>query len=89
MANEGLQVLPKDWQKQGWKKVNKTNKESEFSNIEVRDLEIGAVYQNHVKDLVKVLEINNETKVVLFYNVSGAYRQWIDFKNIALVEKKY
>jgi mRNA-degrading endonuclease RelE of RelBE toxin-antitoxin system len=89
MENTNLPILPKNWEKLGWKKVKKETKESEFSEIQVKDLEIGGVYQNHVKDLVKVLEINNETKTVLFYNISGAHKQWISFKNIALVEKKY
>jgi len=86
MANEELPILPKNWKELGYKKVSK---EKENNNINVEDIEVGCVYRNYVKDLVKILEINKEKQQILLYNISGSFKQWLAFKNIALIEKLY
>jgi len=88
MANENLPVLPKGWRKmkeyENYKEVTPTPKNTN-NFIPAEDVEIGAVYRTHVKDIVKVLN-NNNGKFKL-YNISGAHHLWVDFKNIAFVEK--
>ena len=90
MANEDLPVLPKGWRKSkdyaGYKEVT-TKKEKPNGFIEVDDVEIGAVYRTHVKDLVKILVRDDKLQKFKLYNISGAFHQWTDFRNIAFVEK--
>jgi len=59
------------------------------SGIPVESLEINGVYQTYVKDIVKVLSIDNIKKVICFYNVSGTHKQWTDFKHINIVKRFY
>jgi len=90
MAKEDLPVLPKGWRKSkdyaGYKEVG-ADKEKAGDFIAVDDVEINAVYRTHVKDLVKVLAKDETLQKFKLYNISGAYRQWTDFRNIAFVEK--
>jgi mRNA-degrading endonuclease RelE of RelBE toxin-antitoxin system len=86
MDKKDLPILPKNWKELGYKKVSE-KKEPENKFIKIEDIEIGGVYKTHVKDLVKVLGINEERKSVTLYNISGSFKQVTDFKNIALVEK--
>jgi len=57
--------------------------------IPVSELKINTVYRTYVRDIVKILKINEATKTVVLYNVTGSFRQWVDFKNIYIVEKLY
>jgi hypothetical protein len=57
------------------------------TKIEVKDLEVGVTYKNYVQDLCKVLSINETTQTVCLYNITGAFRQWILFNNVNLVQK--
>lgn len=67
------------------KKKKETQKQ--ITKIPVEDLEIDGVYRTYVKDIVKVLEINEQTETVKLYNISGAHRQWTKFKYVNIVEK--
>ena len=88
MDKKDLPVLPKGWRKmKEYSDLKEVKPESPSNFIKVEDIEIGNVYRTHVKDLVKILEINEERESILLYNISGSFKQAVDFKNIALVEK--
>lgn len=57
--------------------------------IPVKDLVVNGVYQTWVHDIVKILEINEQTKTVKLYNVSGSHNQWTAFKNINIIKRFY
>lgn len=61
--------------------------EVNVNRIPVSELEVNCVYKTYVQELVKILEINNERKSICLYNISGAHKQWVDFKNIYLTNK--
>ena len=90
MEKGELPVLPKGWRKSkdyaDYKEVI-VEKDKKNVFIKVEDVELNAVYRTHVKDLVKVLVIDEERKKFKLYNISGAFSQWTEFKNIAFVEK--
>ena len=65
----------------------KNTNESLAPKIPVNEIELGGVYKTYVNELVQVLQINGETNQFLIYNISGAHKQWIDFKYIYLTEK--
>jgi len=85
MDKKDLPILPKNWKELGFKKVSNEKKETNF--IKVEDIKIGNVYRTHVRDLVKILSINEKQQSITLYNISGTFNQIVDFKNIALVEK--
>ena len=70
-------------------KKKKEESAEQLPKIPVNEIEIGGVYKSAVQDLVRVESINEETQKIVVYNVSGAHRQWIDFRHIYLVEKVY
>lgn len=90
MDKEGLPVLPKGWRKSkeyaGYKEAGAEKKEDN-KFIPIEDIEIGAVYRTHVKDLVKVLDKDEKLQKFKLYNISGAFKQWTDFRNASFVEK--
>lgn len=57
--------------------------------IPVNEIEIGGVYKTAVQDIVRVEKIDGGNEKIVVYNISGAHKQWIDFKHIYLVEKLY
>jgi len=59
------------------------------NRIPLEEIELGGVYKNYVNDIVKVEKIVGDQEKIIFYNISGAHRQWISFKNVFLVEKVY
>ena len=81
MDKEKLPKLPKNWQKlEGYKKV-------EDKKEKTVDVEVDGVYQTHVKDIIKILKIDEEKQSVFLYNISGAFNQWVDLKNLNIVKK--
>jgi len=66
-------------------KTLKNNKD--IPKILIEDLVVGGVYQTYVSDIVKILSINEKKKEIKFYNVTGAFNQWRNFKNIYLIKK--
>jgi hypothetical protein len=83
-----LPILPKGWRKtEEYKELKEVVKSEEFNFIKIEDIELNTVYRTHVKDLVKVLVIDNEKQKIKLYNISGAHKQWLDFKNVAFIEK--
>ena len=88
MDKKDLPVLPKGWRKmKEYKDLKEVKPEEKTDFIKVEDIVIDGVYKTHVKDLIKILEINEERKSILLYNISGSFKQIVDFKRIALVEK--
>ena len=81
MEKKDLPKLPKNWKELGYKKI-----ESKEDKEKIQP-EINCVYQTHVKDLVKVIKIYDETQTVLLQNISGAFSQRVDIKNLNLVKK--
>ena len=55
--------------------------------IDVKDIEVDGTYKTYVKDIVKILKINEDRKQIILYNISGSHKQWVDFRNIYLVER--
>jgi len=64
-------------------------KQEKAEKIPVKDLEVGATYRTYVLDLVKILQIDEDRETVVLYNISGAHKQWVSFKNIFLIEKTH
>ena len=64
-------------------------KQEKAEKIPVKDLEVGATYRTYVLDLVKILQIDEDRETVVLYNISGAHKQWVAFKNIFLIEKTH
>ena len=58
-----------------------------ITKIDVKDLEVDATYRNYVKDLCKVLSVDEKTQTVCLYNITGAFKQWILFDNVNLIQK--
>lgn len=69
--------------------VKKKNLMEEVEKISVEDIEINGVYKTYVGDIVKILEIDNERECITLMNITGSFKQWIDFKNIFLVRRIY
>jgi len=81
MDYDSLPKLPKNWKKlEGYKKVEKKVEEK----IEIY---VDCVYQTHVKDIVKVLNIDKENQTAFLYNISGSFNQWVDIKNLSIIKK--
>ncbi len=57
--------------------------------IPVGEIEVGATYRTYVKDLVKILDKNEKTEMIILYNISGSHKQWVSFKNIYLIERTH
>ena len=57
--------------------------------IDVKDIVVDGVYKTYVNDIVKILKINEDRKQFVLMNITGSFKQWVDFKNIYLVEKLY
>jgi hypothetical protein len=67
--------------------AKKKEETQELPKIPVEEIELGGVYKTAANDIVKVERIDGESKKIVLYNISGAHRQWIDFKHIYLIEK--
>lgn len=61
----------------------------ELPPIPINEIELGGVYRAAVNDLVKVEKIDAGNKKVVLYNITGAHKQWVDFRYLHLVEKVY
>ena len=57
--------------------------------IDVKDIVVDGVYKTYVNDIVKILKINKDREQFVLMNITGAFKQWVDFRNIYLVEKLY
>lgn len=62
-------------------------KQQSVPKIPVKDMEVDGVYKTYVQEIVKILEINKETETIVLFNISGAHKQWIEFRNIYLIER--
>lgn len=62
-------------------------KKKVMTKIPVNELEVDGVYRSYVQDIVKILEIKKDTETVVLFNISGAHKQWTEFKYINLVER--
>jgi len=67
--------------------VKTLNKNKDIPKIPIENLIVGGVYQSYVSDIVKVLSIDKNKKEIKLYNVTGAFNQWISFKNIYLIKE--
>jgi hypothetical protein len=57
--------------------------------IPIEEIEVNGVYKTYVNDIVKVLSIDKEKEQFVLMNITGSFKQWIDFKNIFLVTRFY
>ena len=57
--------------------------------IAVKDIVVDGVYKTYVNDIVKVLKINKDREQFVLMNITGAFKQWVDFRYIYLVERLY
>lgn len=65
----------------------KDNTEELAPKIPLNEIELGGIYKTAVQDIVRVEKIDGGNEKIVLYNISGAHRQWVDFKYIYLVEK--
>ena len=63
-------------------KVNKTTK-----HIPINNIKIGATYQSHTRDIVKVTSIDNINQIMVLQNISQRCNMRTEFKNINLVKQ--
>jgi len=56
-----------------------------IKRINSEDIEVDSLYLSHVKDLIKVISIENEK--VHVYNVTGSFNLWTTLNRLVLVEK--
>ena len=61
----------------------------EVTKIPIGEIVENGVYQSYVHDIVKVLKIDNKLNKLWLYNVSGAHKQWTDFKNVNFIKRFY
>jgi len=64
-------------------------KKETVNRIPKEDIMVGGVYRNAVQDIVKVLKIDEIEQRFILFNVSGAHKQFTDFKHIWLTEKLF
>jgi len=57
------------------------------STITASDIVDGAVYFNSKNELVQVKKIDNEKKVVHFFNISEQYTVYLRFERINLIKR--
>lgn len=62
-------------------------KKTVVTKIPVNELELDGVYKTYVQELVKILKIDEERQEIVLFNISGAHKQWVGFKNIYLTER--
>lgn len=65
------------------------NTEVKKERIPLDEIEVGGVYKSYANDLVKIEEKNDEREQVVLSNITHAFRQWVSYKNIYLVDRIY
>jgi len=65
----------------------KKKKETSVERIPLNEIEVGGIYKTFVNELVRIEEIRGKEEKIVLYNLTGAHKQWVDFKHIFLIEK--
>ena len=63
-------------------------KNEKIVTIPVKDLVVNGVYLTHTKDLVQIMEINEETRQMKLRNMTEACHIWVDLDKHIIVERK-